>query len=183
VSLISIQHGILIATSVGITVLTDTFTGTMDPVTKETSPAPSSKGLKGVLAKARRGLKDNSSTLSVNSTDNSSSSHGGIRSSIDSKVEKLKSRATGESSHNDGDNPGSGGIAKLLPRRSRKKRRAREAPEQDQEEAIRGRSIGDRRSNGATGDLDPFEITGENQSPLDDDGGSSLLTYDSDPES
>jgi hypothetical protein len=69
------------------------------PSDKGNLSAPSSKGLKGVLAKARRGLKDNSSTLSVNSTDNSSSSHGGIRSSIDSKVEssnhaQLGSRAT-----------------------------------------------------------------------------------------
>ncbi|KAI9871895.1 MAG: hypothetical protein M1830_002321, partial [Pleopsidium flavum] len=127
--------------------------------------------------------KDNSSTLSVNGTDNSSSSHGGIKSSIDATVEKLKSRATGEQSHNDGDNSGSSGIAKLLPGRSRKKRRTREAANQDQEETIRGRSIGNRRSNDGIGDPDTFDITRENQSSLDDDGGSSLLTYDSDPES
>lgn len=156
----------------------------MDSVTQETSPARSSKGLKSVLRKARPGRKDNASTLSVNGTDNSSNGRGGIRSSIDSTVGKLKSHTTEESSQNDGDDTGSHGISKLIPARIRKKRRkAREAAEQDEDGAARGRSIGDRPSNGAIGDLAASEITGESQSTLDDDDdGSSLITYDSDPE-
>ncbi len=156
----------------------------MDSVTQETSPARSSKGLKSVLRKARTGRKDNSSTLSVNGTDNSSSSLGGIRSSIDSTVEKLKSHVTEDSAHNNGDDAGLGRISKLIPGRIRKKRRkAREAAEQEQEEANRGRTIGDKPINGDLGDNNASETTGEGQSPIDDDdGGSSLITYDSDPE-
>lgn len=156
----------------------------MESVTQETSPAPLSKGLKSVLRKARHGRKDNASTLSVNGTDNSSSSHVGIRSSIDSTVEKLKSHVTEDSGHNDGDDSGTGRISKLIPGRIRKKRRkAREAAEQEQEEANRGRSIGGRPINGDIVDNDVSEATGEGQSPIDDDdGGSSLITYDSDPE-
>lgn len=151
----------------------------MESAAKETSPAPSSKGLKSVLTKARRGLKDNSSTLSVNGTDTSSNSHGGLRSSIDSTVEKLKPRTSADTSQNEGDKSGSSGIAKLISSRSRKKRKkARAAAEQDQEEATRGCSIGERASHGASGDLDASDKT-----PEDDDGGSSLLTYDSDLES
>lgn len=123
-----------------------------------------------MLRKARAGLKDNSSTLSVNGTDNSSSSRGGVRSSIDSV-------------HNDGDDSGIGRVSKLIPGRIRKKRRkAREAAEPEPEEVNRGRSIGDRPLDGKIGDNDASEITGEGQSPVDDDGGSSLITYDSDPE-
>ena len=156
----------------------------MDSVTQETSPARSSKGLKSVLRKARTGRKDNSSTLSVNGTDNSSSSLGGIRSSIDSTVEKLKSHVTEDPAHNNGDDAGLGRISKLIPSRIRKKRRkAREAAEQEQEEANRGRTIGDKPINGDLGDNDASETTGEGQSLIDDDdGGSSLITYDSDPE-
>ena len=155
----------------------------MDSVTQETSPARSSKGLKSVLRKARPGRKDNGSTLSVIGTDNSSSSRGGIRSSIDSTVEKLKSHGTDDSNHNDGDDSGTGRISKLIPARIRKKRRkAREATGQEQEEANRGRSIGDRPVKGDASDHDTTEITGEGQSAEDDDGGSSLITYDSDPE-
>lgn len=156
----------------------------MDSVTQETSPARSSKGLKSVLRKARAGRKDNASTLSVNGTDNSSSSRGGIRSSIDSTAGKLKSNTTGEASHNDGDDSGNHGINKLIPARIRKKRRkAREAAEQEQEGPARGRSFGDTPSNGAMGDHAASDITGESQSTRDDDDdGSSLITYDSDPE-
>lgn len=159
----------------------------MESVAQETSPAPSAKGLKGVLTKARRGRKDkdNGSTLSVNGTDNSgSSSHGGIRSSIDSAVDKLKSHSAEDTGQKGEDDSEHGRIGKLLPGRIRKKRRkAPEATEQEKEEASRGRSIGEKPSNAATGNLGASDAGADNQSSLDNDGGSSLITYDSDPDS
>ncbi len=152
----------------------------MESVATEISPTRSTKGLKGVLTKARRGRKDNPATLSINGGD-SSSIRSGFRSSTDSTVEKLRSQTTEETGHHDGDDLGHSRITKLIPGRLRKKRRkAREGEEQDQEEATRGRSIGDRPNNGSAGDHEGSDIAGGSQVPLDDDGGSSLLTYDSD---
>lgn len=154
----------------------------MESVTQEASPARSSKGLKGVLRKARHGHKDNASTLSVNGTDNSGSSRGGVRSSIDSITEKLKSNGTDESAQNNEDDSGAARISKLIPGRIRKKRRkARQTAEREQES--RGRSVEDRPINDKIGDNEASETTGEGQSvDDDDDGSSSLITYDSDPE-
>lgn len=143
------------------------------PASKEASPAPSERGLKGVLAKARRSRNDNSSTTSVNGGDNSSEGHG-IRNSVDSLLEKaLPPR---NSSVDDGKPTAGDKLSKLVPARIKKKRRERKEAEQQQEEE-RGRSIGDQ--GGIIGDHHPQ--SGQ-QSP-GDDGGSSLITMDSDIES
>ncbi|KAI4243428.1 MAG: hypothetical protein L6R42_010751, partial [Xanthoria sp. 1 TBL-2021] len=57
----------------------------MDGQAKEVSPAPSTRGLKSVLSKARRGSKKNASKISVNGPENSDS----VRSSIDSSRDKI----------------------------------------------------------------------------------------------
>lgn len=143
------------------------------PASKEPSPAPSERGLKGVLAKARRSRMDNSSTPSVNGTDNSSEGRG-IRTSVDSLQDKtLPSRLP---SSDDGKPTASDKLSKLVPARIKKKRRERKEAEQQQEE-VRGRSIGSQ--GGPSGD---YESQSGQQSP-GDDGGSSLITMDSDIES
>lgn len=140
---------------------------------KEASPAPSERGLKGVLAKARRSRMDNSSTPSVNGTDNSSEGRG-IRNSIDSLLDKaLPSR---HPSVDDGKPTAGDKLSKLVPARIKKKRRERKEAEEQQEQE-RGRSIGSQ--GGASADHDPQ--SGQ-QSP-GDDGGSSLITLDSEIES
>ncbi len=143
------------------------------PASEEASPAPSERGLKGVLAKARRSRMDNSSTPSVNGTDNSSEGHG-IRNSVDSLLDKaLPSR---HPSIDGGKPTASDKLSKLVPARIKKKRRERKEAEQQQEE-VRGRIIGSQ--GGASGD---YESQSGQQSP-GDDGGSSLITMDSDIES
>ena len=144
------------------------------PASKEASPAPSERGLKGMLAKARRSRKDNSSTTSVNGTDNSSEIHG-VRNSVDSLLDKaLPSR---HSSLDDGKSTAGDKLAKLVPSRIKKKRRERKEAEQQQYEEDRGRSLGDR----GRASVDRESHSGQ-QSP-GDDGDSSLITMDSDIES
>ncbi len=143
------------------------------PVSKEASPASSERGLKGVLAKARRSRKDNSSTPSVNGTDNSSEGQG-IRNSVDSLLDKaLPSR---HSSIDDEKSSAGDKLSKLIPARIQKKRRERKEAEQQQQYEERGRSISDRGR--APGDHDAQSGP---QSPVDDGG--SLITMDSDTES
>ena len=144
------------------------------PASTEASPAPSERGLKGVLAKARRSRKDNSSTTSVNGTDNGSDSHG-IRNSVDSLLDKaLPSRHS--SIDDDGKSTAADKLSKLVPNRIKKKRMERKEAEQ-QDERVRGRRIGNQ--GGASAD---HECHSGQQSP-GDDGGSSLITMDSDTES
>ena len=150
----------------------------MEPPIPETSPPPSARGLKGVLAKARRNLKDNSSTTSVNGPDGS----GGLRSSIDSTAEKLRARSGGDNGRDDGENPGSAGLSALIPGRIKKRRKRRQeeaARERDEWEKPRGRSMGDAdmmATNGLDRSSDIFDDD-------DDDGDSSMLTYESETES
>ena len=144
------------------------------PIPKEASPAPSERGLKGVLAKARRSRKDNSSTTSINGTDNSNDGHG-IRDSVDSLLDKaLPSRHS--SIDDDGRSTAADKLSKLVPHRIRKMRERKEAEQQEGDEE-RGRSIGSQW--GASAD---HESLFSQQSP-GDDGGSSLITMDSDTES
>lgn len=151
----------------------------MDGQAKEVSPEPSTRGLKGVLSKARRGGKPNASVVSIN--DNSSDSHG-IRSSIDSS----QYRASRGSSLDDGlPSNGSSGISKLLPKGIQKKRRERKAAKEmakDEEEAQqedgRGRSISEQA---ATAAAPAAPLQSGSRSTLAETG--SLLTNDSDGES
>lgn len=157
----------------------------METEAAEHSPAPSTSTnkLKAVFSKARRGNKDNGSSLSINDVDSTASGSRGIRASFDATIDKIKTRASGE--HDDADSSGSGGIAKLIPGRIKKERRRREAEaaQQDAEELQRGRSIGDR---GGVGDASlgrsPFDASASRDTLEGDDDGSSLITYDSDIE-
>lgn len=152
----------------------------MEGEAKEVSPEPSTRGLKGVLSKARRGgSRPNASVVSIN--DNSSDSHG-IRSSIDSS----QYRASGGSSLDDGlPSNGSSGISKLLPKGIQKKRKERKAAKEAakeeevaQEEDGRGRSISEQAATAAA----PAALlqTGSRSTLAET---ASLLTNDSDGES
>ncbi|MCJ1433563.1 hypothetical protein MMC27_002926 [Xylographa pallens] len=140
----------------------------------EVSPAPSSLGLKGMLAKARRNKLDNSSTTSFPTSEGSNESHS-LRDSMDSALEKIKNAARKD---NDLSETSSGvSIAKLIPgTRKRKERKRRAKQEAEDAEGPRGRSAGN--GEGATG----TGISSENQSIMDDDDGSSLMTEDSEEE-
>ena len=144
------------------------------PGSKEASPAPSERGLKGVIAKAKRSRKDNSSITSANGTDNGSEGHG-IRNSVDSLLDKALS--TRHSSVDDSKLTASDKLSKFVPARIQKKMRERKDAEQQQYEEERGRRIG--YQGGSPADYEPHP---DQQSP-GDDGGSSLITMDSDPES
>lgn len=161
----------------------------MESAASEVSPPPSGRGLKSVLAKARRGGKDSSSTPSNNGTDNSSEGHG-IRSSIESIRERA--RTSRESSIDDGmvTTSKSHPLSKLIPGRIKKRlkkyggtEREEESEEQgeegDQEEDGRGRSISDQAATSTN--LGSRESHRQSQSTMDS---SSLATYDdSDTES
>ena len=147
---------------------------------KEFSPAPSiagppPKGLKGVLAKARLGRKDDASTASLNGSDESEKS--GLRNSVDS-VDKPGDG--GRSGIDDGLPPGPSGLSKLIPGRAKKKRRRREEAEQLQQELAegRGRSADDQTATAET----KVRAGNESRTTLGEDGGS-LLTVESDLES
>ena len=149
----------------------------MDSPSQEVSPA---RGFKGVLAKARQGIKVNKSTTSVDATDDGSSSRGS------STLDKLISRANGGRDVDEVDNSSNTGIARLVTavgKRRRKKKLDAQGAEEDDEDPPRGRSLG----NAGSGDGDSSGYLGAaanpSQSTLDDDDGSSLLTFDSGVES
>ncbi|KAL9600700.1 MAG: hypothetical protein Q9219_003030 [cf. Caloplaca sp. 3 TL-2023] len=151
----------------------------MEGDTKEVSPEPSTRGLKGVLSKARRGGKNNASKVSIN--DNSSDSHG-IRSSIDSAQDRF--RASRGSSIDDAfPTKTSTGISKLVPNRIQKKRKERKAAklsakEEDEAEVDpRGRSISEQAATAAA----PTPQSSRSRSTLAEEG--SLLTNVSEGES
>ena len=158
----------------------------MDPLSKEVSPSPSlsnatsSKGFKGVVAKARLGRsKDDSAAASINGSDDGSTEHSDIRQSIDSLVDRVRdSRKT--SVIDDGLPPGPSNLSKLIPGRAKKKRRKREEAEQQLQQELaegRGRSVtGDQPATAA----EPSQLSKDNRSrsTLGEDGGS-LITLDS----
>ena len=142
----------------------------------ESSPTRAGGKFKNVLSKARRGLNDNSSSGSINDPDRNS----GVRSSIDSTVERIKTRATGNSSQDDAEKSTGGAMSKLIPKGIKKKRKQqKEVKEAEETDQPRGRSIGDRSAMGVEG----FQNGSSSQTTLDEDGDSSLITYDSETES
>jgi len=150
----------------------------MDPTTKEPSPAPSmsaqsTKGFKGVIAKARLGRKDNSSTTALNGTEDSSDNNG-VRNSVDSLLDKARGS---RGSSDDGLPPGPSNLSKLIPGRVKRKKKEREEAEQAQREAEdgRGRSIEDQAATAAI----PTSPLIRSRSTLEDDGDNSLVTIDS----
>ena len=137
----------------------------------ENSPVPGGRGLKGMLAKARRNKADNSSTTSFNGTEDSNESRG-IKESMDSALDKLKAVARGDPDNLD--SPGISGITKLITRpRRRKGKKRKDLGDGVAVEASRGRTIGDSQ------DPTTSRLGNGSQSTLDDDGESSLMTDDS----
>ena len=149
----------------------------MDSPAQESSPAPSSRGLKSIFKKGRKGGKDNDSKISLTNTlDDSSSGRGGIRNSVDFALDKFKPRASDERSIGGDSGSGEKGISRLIPGR-KKRRKRRQAQEGEEAEERRGRSTEDVDGSGHLGIDNPSQTT------LDDDGNSSLLTYDSEVDS
>lgn len=151
----------------------------MDSPDQEVSPAPSGRGFKGVLAKARQGIKVNKSTTSVDRTSDGSSSR------ANSTLDKFLSRAKDGRDADEGDNSSNTGIGRLVTavgkRRKKNKRNVQEIDGEDKEPA-RGRSL----ANGGNGDGNSSGYRGTDnpsRSTLDEDDGSSLLTFDSGVES
>ena len=158
----------------------------MDGPAKELSPAPSTsaapstKGFKGVVAKARLGRNKNESTTSLNGSEESSEPSA-VRLSVDSLIDKARdSRKT--SVDDEGLPPGPSNLSKLIPGRVKKKRRKREEAEQLQQELAegRGRSVEDQTATSA----EPRKPSKDNRSrsTLGEDG-ESLITVDSATES
>jgi hypothetical protein len=147
----------------------------MEASAADTSPTPSGRGFKGVLAKARQ--PGNSSTPSFNGTDNSSEGHG-LRYSIDSVGEKLL--VSRQSSIDDGStSTKSRKLSKLIPKRILNKvgnHGATGEPRREGEEAGEGDPRG-RTTVGQAGTLM------RSRSALGRDGGSSLNLYDDEDES
>lgn len=144
---------------------------------RETSPAPSSRGLKGLLAKARGSRKDSSSAASVNGTEGGSE----IRNSVDSLIDK--ERFSRKSSTDDGAPSTGDKMSKLIPNRIKRRRRKREEAEQQRQDDEQDRGIKSSSSQTATSRDPSIQTRHKSQSTLDDDGEGSLITLDSDPES
>jgi len=158
----------------------------MDGPAKELSPAPSvsaastTKGFKGVVAKARLGRNKDESTLSLNGSDESNDPSG-IRHSVDSLIDRARDSRK-SSLDEDGLPPEPSNLSKLIPGRVKKKRRRREEAEQLQQELAegRGRSV----ENQTTTSAEPRKLSKDSRSrsTLGEDGGS-LITVDSELES
>ncbi len=146
------------------------------PAAKEPSPAPSttSKGLKGVIAKARRSRKDDSSiTTGADDTNDDNE-----RNSIDSLV-----RNSTRSSIDDGQSGASSKMSKLIPKRIKKRMEQKEEAERQQQagdEDARGRSWEDST---ATSAGKPGLSMKTSRSTMADDERNSLLTIESGNES
>lgn len=156
----------------------------MDASAKELSPAPSAapstKGFKGVVAKARLGRNKDESTTSLNGSDESSEPSG-IRHSVDSLIDRARDSRK-SSLDDDGLPSGPSNLSKLIPGRAKKKRRKREAAEQLQQELAegRGRSVKDQTATAA----EPRKFSKDNRSrsTLGEDT-RSLVTVESEIES
>ncbi|KAI9842314.1 MAG: hypothetical protein M1837_007306 [Sclerophora amabilis] len=144
----------------------------------EVSPSPS----RGFLSKARRkkGKLPGSSTASIISNEGSSGSHqGGLRSSIDSAIDKIR---TGPDGSRDRQSEGPKGIQGLIGRQrsKRARRKKKQKDESTSEEVDRGRSVAER------GTLeDSLEPHGRSPSSFTEDTGrseSSMITVESDEE-
>ena len=137
----------------------------------ENSPVPSGRGLKGMLAKARRNKADNSSTTSFNGTEDSNESRG-IKESMDSALDKLKAVARGDPDNPD--SPGISGITKLMTRPRRKKgKKHKDLGDSVATGPSPSRTIRDSKDGASPA------LGNGSQSTLDDDGESSLMTDDS----
>lgn len=155
----------------------------MDTSPTEASPVQSTRGFKGVLAKARRGGKDTASNTSFfNGTDNNSSDSHGIRSSVESLQALEKDRASKESSIDDGTTTTkSRTLAKLIPARIKKKLKKQESLEREEEQGEDGEEGEHMDGHGNIMDPAPAAAsTAVGSSRQNTIGGDSLILYDSD---
>lgn len=148
----------------------------MDTSPTEASPVQSTRGFKGVLAKARRGGKDTASSTSFfNGTDNNSSDSHGIRSSVES-LQALEK----ESSIDDGTTTTkSRTLAKLIPARIKKRLKKQGSLEREEEQGEDGEEGEHMDGHG----MDPAPAaasTAVGSSRQNTIGGDSLISYDSD---
>ena len=151
----------------------------MDSPAQESSSGPSSRGLKSIFKKGRKGGKENDSNTSfTNTLDDSSSGRGAIRTSVDSALDKLRSHASEGQNAGDEDGSREKGIARLLPGRKRRRRKRREAQLEDGVDEPRGRDGIEQAVYS-----EHLGVDSPSRTTLDDDGDSSLLTYDSELDS
>jgi hypothetical protein len=143
---------------------------------EEASEVSSKNGLTRILSKThRRQKKDrDSSSNSIISTGTESDGHRGVRVAIEGAIEKLKNSPAPDE-HGDAN-----GFKKLVHRgigsHRRRSRVEREEEERVKEEAARGRTVAERGTleNESSGLVFNKSWSGD---------GSSLLTYDSEPDS
>ena len=142
---------------------------------EEASEVSSKNGLTRILSKTRRRQKDrDSSSNSIISTGTESDGHRGVRVAIEGAIEKLKNSPAPDE-HGDAN-----GFKKLVHRgigsHRRRSRVEREEEERVKEEAARGRTVAERGTleNESSGLVFNKSWSGD---------GSSLLTYDSEPDS
>jgi hypothetical protein len=143
---------------------------------EEASEVSSKNGLTRILSKThRRQKKDrDSSSNSIISTGTESDGHRGVRVAIEGAIEKLKNSPAPDE-HGDAN-----GFKKLVHRgigsHRRRSRVEREEEERMKEEAARGRTVAERGTleNESSGLVFNKSWSGD---------GSSLLTYDSEPDS
>lgn len=155
----------------------------MDTSPTEASPVQSTRGFKGVLAKARRGGKDTASNTSFfNGTDNNSSDSHGIRSSVESLQALEKDRASKESSIDDGTTTTkSRTLAKLIPARIKKKLKKQESLEREEEQGEDGEEGEHMDGHGNIMDPAPAAAsTAVGSSRQNTIGADSRILYDSD---
>jgi hypothetical protein len=143
---------------------------------EEASEVSSKNGLTRILSKTRRRQKKDrdSSSNSIISTGTESDGHRGVRVAIEGAIEKLKNSPAPDE-HGDAN-----GFKKLVHRgigsHRRRSRVEREEEERVKEEAARGRTVAERGTleNESSGLVFNKSWSGD---------GSSLLTYDSEPDS
>lgn len=144
----------------------------------------SKNGLSRILSRRRRHRKDrDSSSNSIISTGTESDGHRGTREAIEGAIERLKASSTDD---HDGK-----GLKKLMHRR--RSRHEREEEERARlEAAARGRDIAERGTLENESSANEYGIDGEGEGEGENlaindrswsGDGSSLLTYDSEPES
>lgn len=133
-------------------------------------PPVSSPPLKGI----KKVFSTSSSSLRGRNNDDVSSLRGGFRGSTDSTAEKSPSRASQDSSRdgNASSQSGSSGIKKLIPGHAKRKR------QRQRQEAFG--ELEKERLNGNT--LLPIPDPNQSSTNLSQDGDSSLLTDDEEPE-
>lgn len=138
-------------------------------------------GLSHILSRRRRQKKDrDSSSNSIVSTGTESDGHRGVRDAIEGAIEKLKSDEHGEGTGN--------GLKKLMHKgmgsHRRRTRLEKEEDERDRRAAARGRNVAERgtlenESSSDLGRLDSERLAASRSWSGD---GSSMLTYDSEPD-